>query len=143
MKILLLNCFLFSCIACFSQSNLDGFFVDMNGDTTYGKINADINADLDQISFIDLTGQKITLSPNNTKAIQGPLFGKLSGGLADGLFVQTLMEGTIDVHKSKDTLILIKNRTNYRLVLNEKSASVASLGGVSRNQQLGTLKLLT
>lgn len=143
MKILLLNCFLFSCIACFGQSNLDGFFVDMNGDTTYGKINADINADLDQISFIDLSGQKITLSPNNTKAIQGPLFGKLSGGLAEGLFVQTLMEGTIDVHKSKDTLILIKNGTNYRLVLNEKSASVASLGGVSRNQQLGTLKLLT
>lgn len=143
MRISLLCGLLLVSVALMGQSKLEGYFIDMNGDTIHGSIKADINSDLDRISFFDINDQLLILTPANAKSIQGPLFGKLTGGLKGNVFVQTLLEGKIDVHRVKDTLLLIKDGIANKLILSEKSANAANNSGVTRNQQMGVIKLLT
>lgn len=143
MRLSLLWVLLLVSVTLVGQSKLEGFYIDMSGDTIYGSIMADINSDLEKISFFDANENLLILTPANARSIQGPLFGKLTGGLTGNVFVQTLMEGKIDVHRMKDTLILVKDGTTNKLILSEKSANAVNNSGVTRNQQLGAIKLLT
>ena len=143
MRLSLLWALLLASVALLGQSKLEGYYIDMKGDTINGSIMADINSDLDKISFFEGNEQSIILTPSIAKSIQGPLFGKLTGGLTGDVFVQTLIEGKIDVHRMKDTLFLVKDGTTNKLILSEKSANAVNNNGVTRNQQLGVIKLLT
>ena len=125
-----------------SQAKLEGFYVSIVGDTIYGHIIADIDAGNRNVQFQKLNGEMTTLTPLDTKVIVGPVFGKLSSVIKEGVFVNTIMEGKIDMHRYEDTLIMIKNNNQYTIILTEKHPVLTNVG-IGRAQQLGILKLLT
>ena len=142
MKILNLLFVLLIATTLFGQTKLDGYYVSTAGDTISGFIKSDINMDIKTVEFQKQNGETLFLRPSDASVIAGPVFGKLTSGIKEGAFVETILNGKIDMHRSKDTLILIKDNKPYAILLNEKDPNV-SKETTNRNKQKGILKLLT
>jgi len=98
-----------------SQNYLPAKYIDKQGNEFEGKININRLNFNKQIKFYSNEKEFIYLNTSNTNEITIYEYGRFVSNIIDDIFVESLIEGEINLYKVDEEFVLLKNGVKYNL----------------------------